>query len=237
MTGERTEHEPLPADGPLAAVLGQDPRRSAGDRPAVGQRVGSTAAEEHAPVYRRLIRRETNASRSGTVVVAMLVVLLIAAVAVFAAALVLLDQTVAGIDPRVVVDRAVRAPAGLDTTIVVGIAAVLAVLGLVFLLHGLLPQRRPRHTMSSDRLAVVVDDEVLASAAARAARSATRLGPDGALGTVGRRTVDVVLRPAAGVDVPAVAATEAVEREFAAIDAHPTVTARVRVQPTGRIDG
>ena len=72
---------------------------------------------------------------------------------------------------------------------------------------------------------------------ARAARSATRLGADAAVGTVGRRTVDVVLRPAAGVDVPAVAATEAVEREFAAIDAQPALAARVRVQPTGRVDG
>ncbi|WFR68102.1 hypothetical protein P9139_07235 [Curtobacterium flaccumfaciens] len=188
-------------------------------------------------MYRRIVRRETNASRSGTVVVAMLVVLVIAAAAVFAAALVLLDQRVLGIDPRDVVDGAARAPRGLDATVAIGVAAIVAVVGLVFLAQGLLPQRRPRHAMSSGRLAVVVDDEVLASAAARAARSATRLGPDAAVGTVGRRTVEVVLRPAAGVDVPAVAATEAVTEEFAAIDAEPPVTARVRVQPTGRVDG
>lgn len=191
----------------------------------------------HDRVYRRIVRREMSASRSGTVVVAMLVLLVLAAAAVFAAALVLLDQRVLGIDPRDVVDRAVRAPRGLDTTVTVGIAAIVAFLGLVFLAQGLLPQRRPRHAMSSDRLAVVVDDEVLASAAARAARSATRLGPDAAVGTVGRRTVDVVLRPAAGVDVPAVAATDAVTEEFAAIDVEPPVVARVRVQPTGRVDG
>ncbi|MGN8051097.1 hypothetical protein ACTJKO_15560 [Curtobacterium sp. 22159] len=191
----------------------------------------------HDRVYRRILRRETNASRSGAVVVAMLVTLVVAAAAVFAAALVLLDQRVLGIDPRDLVDAARRAPRGLDTTVVVGIGAIIAVVGLVFLAQALLPQRRPRHVMSSERLAVVVDDEVLASAAARAARSATRLGPDAAVGTVGRRTVDVVLRPAAGVDVPAVAATEAVQAELAAIDPGPAVTARVRVQPTGRVDG
>ena len=191
----------------------------------------------HDRTYRRILRRESTASRSGTVVVAVLVVLVIAAAAVFAAALVFLGQRALGIDPRDLVDAAARAPRGLDTTIVVGVAAIVAVVGLVFLAQGLLPQRRPRHTMSSDRLAVVVDDEVLASAAARAARSATRLGPDAAVGTVGRRTVDVVLRPAAGVDVPAVAATEAVTEEFRAIDVVPSVTARVRVQPTGRVDG
>ncbi|MET3452022.1 hypothetical protein [Curtobacterium sp. 1544] len=191
----------------------------------------------HDRTYRRILRRESTASRSGTVVVAVLVVLVIAAAAVFAAALVFLGQRALGIDPRDLVDAAARAPRGLDTTIVVGVAAIVAVVGLVFLAQGLLPQRRPRHTMSSDRLAVVVDDEVLASAAARAARSATRLGPDAAVGTVGRRTVDVVLRPAAGVDVPAVAATDAVTEEFRAIDVVPSVTARVRVQPTGRVDG
>ena len=206
-------------------MTGVDPARSAGDH------------DGHSAVYRRLLRRETTASRSGTVVVAMLVVLLVAAAAVFAATLVLLDQRAAGVDPRAVVDAAVRAPSGLDTTVVVGLAAVVAFLGLVFLLRGVLPQRRPRHTMSSRRLAVVVDDEVLASAAARAARSATRLGPDAAVGTVGRRTVDVVLRPAAGVEVPAVAATEAVRDELESIDARPSLTAHVRVQPTGRVDG
>ncbi|WP_144710070.1 hypothetical protein [Curtobacterium pusillum] len=197
----------------------------------------SSTGRTHDRVYRRIVRRETNASRSGAVVVAMLVALVVAAAAVFAAVLVLLDQRVLGIDPRDVVDTAARAPRGLDATIVIGIGAVVALVGLVFLGQGLLPQRRPRHAMSSVRLAVVVDDEVLASAAARAARSATRLGPDAAVGTVGRRTVDVVLRPAAGVDVPAVAATEAVESEFVAIDAQPSVTVRVRVQPTGRVDG
>ncbi|WP_439693670.1 hypothetical protein ACRQ4B_05430 [Curtobacterium sp. SP.BCo] len=188
-------------------------------------------------LYRRILRRETSASRSGTVVVAVLVLLLVAAAAVFAAALVFLGQRALGVDPRDVVDAAVRAPRGLDTTIVVGVAAIVALVGLVFLTQGLLPQRRPRHTMSSERLAVVVDDEVLASAAARAARSATRLGPDAAVGTVGRRTVDVVLRPAAGVDVPAVAATDAVAEELRTMRVDPPVTPRVRVQPTGRVDG
>jgi hypothetical protein len=194
-------------------------------------------APGHDRVYRRIVRRETNASRSGAVVVAMLVTLVVAAAAVFAAALVFLDQRALGVDPRAVVGAAAGAPRGLDATVVVGIAAIVALVGLVFLAQGLLPQRRPRHAMSSSRLAVVVDDEVLASAAARAARSATRLGPDAAVGTVGRRTVDVVLRPPAGADVPAVAASDAVAAEFAAIDAQPTVAARVRVQPTGRVDG
>jgi hypothetical protein len=186
---------------------------------------------------RRVLRRETHVSRSVSTVVAMLLLLVVAAAAVFAAVLVFLDQRVLGIDPRDVVDTAVAAPRGLDPTVVVGVGAVVAVIGLVLLAKGVLPGRRPRHTMPSGRLAVVVDDEVLASAAARAARTATRLGPDATVGTVGRRTVDVVLRPAAGVDVPAVAAKDAVDREFAEIDVVPAVHARVRVQPTGRVDG
>lgn len=217
----------------MSAAPAVDP---VGDRADPVVPAGQSPAD-HRATYRRLLRRETHVSRSGSVVVAMLIALALAATAVFAGALVLLDQNVLGVDPRAVVDAALAAPDSLETTIVIGVGAVVALIGLVLLLQGILPQRRPRHVMSSDRLAVVVDDEVLASAAARAARSATRLGDDAAVGTVGRRTVDVVLRPAAGVDVPAVAATEAVEREFAAIDAQPALAARVRVQPTGRVDG
>ena len=79
---------------------------------------------EHAATYRRLLRRETHVSRSGAVVIAMLITLVLAAAAVFAGALVLLDQNVLGVDPRAVVDAALAAPDGLDTTLVVGIAAI-----------------------------------------------------------------------------------------------------------------
>lgn len=188
-------------------------------------------------VHRRVLHRETHVSRSVAASVAMVLLLLLAAVVVAAAVFVLLDQSPWGLDARTVVDAAERAPRGLQGPIVVGAGAVVALVGLTFLLQGLLPRRRPRHTMRSDRLAVVLDDEVLASAVARAARSATRLGPDAAVGTVGRRSVEVVLRPAAGVEVPSVAATEAVDRELAAVDPVPSVQPRVRVQPTGRVDG
>jgi hypothetical protein len=188
-------------------------------------------------VYRRILRRETHVSRSAAVSVTMAFVVLAAAVVVVAAAAVLLDQRVGGFDPRSVIDGARIAPRGLVAAIAIPAGGVVALLGLVLVLQGVLPARRPRHTMSSERLAIVIDDEVIASAAARAARSVTRLGPDAAVGTVGKRTVDVVLRPAAGVDVPVVAATEAVEAEIAAIDCSPSVSPRIRVQPTGRVDG
>ncbi len=58
----------------------------------------SSAGNER--VYRRVLRRETSASRSGTVVVAMLLTVLLAAAVVFAAAVVLLGQRVAGVDPE-----------------------------------------------------------------------------------------------------------------------------------------
>ncbi|PYY44282.1 hypothetical protein [Curtobacterium sp. MCBD17_023] len=186
---------------------------------------------------RRLVRRETSASRSASVVVAMTIVVLVAVTLATAAVAVLLGQRIAGVDPRDLVDAAVRAPAGLTGAVVVAVGAVLALLGLWSLLHGLLPARRPRHVLRSDRLGVVVDDEVLASAAARAARSATRLAPEAAVGSVGRRTLDVVLLPASGVDVDQASAAAAVDRELAAVDVVPPVTARVRVRPTGRVDG
>jgi hypothetical protein len=186
---------------------------------------------------RRLVRRETSAARTPSVVVAMVLLLLLAAAVGTAAVVVLLHERIAGIDPRTLVDAAVRAPAALVDAVVIAIGVAVALLGLWFMLRGLLPSRRPRHEIRSDRLGVVVDDEVIASAAARAARAATRLPPDAAVGSVGRRTLDVVLLPASGVDVAAIAATEAVERELAAVDTVSSLTATVRVRPTGRIDG
>ena len=87
------------------------------------------AHDDHRATYRRLLRRETHVSRSAAVVVAMLIALVLAAAAVFAGALVLLDQSVLGIDPRAVVDAALAAPDGLDTTVVVGIGAIVALSG------------------------------------------------------------------------------------------------------------
>lgn len=191
--------------------------------------------EEH--IHRRILRRETRVSRSAAVSTVMVFVVLAAAVVVTAATLVLIDQRLGGVDPRTFVDAVLAAPDRLDRTLVVIGGVVVAVVGLLVLVQGVLPQRRPRHTMPSARLAIVIDDEVIASATARAARSVTRLGTDAAVGTVGRRTADVVLRPAAGVDVPVVAVTDAVEAELAAIDAVPSVSARIRVQPAGRVEG
>jgi hypothetical protein len=209
--------------------------------------VSTSPAKGTPPVHddrfvRRLVRRETSASRSASVVVAMTIVVLVAVTVATAAVVVLLGQRIAGVDPRELVDAAVRAPAGLTTAgltaaVVIAVGAVLALLGLWSLLHGLLPARRPRHVVRSDRLGVVVDDEVLASTAARAARSATRLAPEAAVGSVGRRTLDVVLLPASGLDVDQASAAAAVDRELAAVDVVPPVTARVRVRPTGRVDG
>ncbi|WIB64109.1 hypothetical protein [Curtobacterium sp. MCBD17_040] len=211
----------------LAAPPGfGDPRDRSADDPA-----------EHDRVHRRLLRRETHVSRSVAVSVTMVCVVLVAAAVALAAVLVLLHERLAGFEPRTVVDAAVAAPAGTVLPVLDVVGGLVAFLGLVLVLLGVLPKRRARHTMPSQRLAVVVDDEVLASATARAARSVTRLGPEGAVGTVGRRTAEVVLRPAAGVDVPVVAVTEAVRAEVATIDPTPAISVRVRVQPAGRVDG
>jgi hypothetical protein len=188
-------------------------------------------------VYRRVIRRETHVSRTAAVSVLMVFVLLAAIVVVTGASLVLLDERLGGFDPRAFMDAVANAPAGLTQWIVIVAGGVAALVGLVLLLQGVLPQRRPRHAIRSARLAVIVDDEVIASATARAARGVTRLGPEAAVGTVGRRTAQVVVRPAAGADVPVVAVSDAVRAELDDIDPTPTIVATVRVQPAGRVDG
>lgn len=100
-------------------------------------------------------------------------------------------------------------PAGL-----VAAGAGLMILGLIFLVLALRAGRRSRHVLASDRAAVVVDDEVIAAALSRSARTASRLAPEQVATTVGRRTVDVVLHPSSGTPADSDAAEAAVRDEI-----------------------
>ncbi|WP_066522376.1 hypothetical protein [Curtobacterium ammoniigenes] len=190
-----------------------------------------------AAVERRVLRREGSVSRSGAAAVVAVIALLVALGVLAAGVAGLLGERIGVFDPRA---AAAAVPVLPQQTMpwvlaVIGVAAM--VVGVFVLALGVLPKRRPRHVARAERLAVIIDDEVIASALARAARSRTRLGPEASVASVGRSTADVVLRPPAGLDVPAVAATGAVEDELTSIGAEPPITARLRVLPTGRVGG
>ncbi|MDO5754252.1 hypothetical protein [Arthrobacter sp.] len=90
---------------------------------------------------------------------------------------------------------------------------ILVLAGIAVLALAILPGRKPRHIVDNDRFAVVVDGEVLAAAVSRTARTAAQLAPEQVTSSVGRKRIDVVVRPGSGRTVDKESVKYAVERE------------------------
>lgn len=118
------------------------------------------------------------------------------------------------------------------TTALLGVAAIM-VLGLVALIVAITPGRLARHVLPHDRLAVVVDDNVLASSLSRAARTAASVSSSGVRTTIGSRTALVVVTPSSGFpvdrDVVRTAAVSVIDR----LAPRPIVSLDVAVAPSG----
>lgn len=149
-------------------------------------------------VYRRLLRRETHSPRSGpaSVVAAVLALLLIAAI---------------GLSIWWAVDRQFRSNlsawwAGIGSTVdprvalIIG-AIVAVIIGLLLLLAAVLPGGLARHARATDRFVVVIDDGVLADAAADAVAYQNDLDRSQVRTTIGRRALDVRVTPTSGLSI------------------------------------
>ncbi|MGM7667666.1 hypothetical protein [Microbacterium sp. A93] len=149
-------------------------------------------------VYRRLVRRETHSSRSvaavfvaAVIAVALFVLLGLSAWAAFDAgfrdaATTWITDTVAGLDAE-------------STLTVVGIVAL--ILAVMLFLIALTPGRRARHARVTDRIALVVDDGVLADAAADAVTRQCALARNQVSTTMTRRALTVRVTPTSGLGV------------------------------------
>jgi len=182
-------------------------------------------------VYRRVLRRETHSSRAGAAItVAVCLILLLIAAGAGCVFLILHLPTVAVLE-EVFAELgrfrpAVRYP-------VLGGGIVLAVLGLIVLVLGIVPGRKARRQLASERTAVVVDDTVIANAIADRVSSAAGADRGRVKVTVGRRRADVRIVPTSGVPVSMAAATDAAGTEAAGygLSGHP----RVRIAEHGAV--
>lgn len=187
-----------------------------------------------APMQRAL-RRETHSPRSALSVVA--------AVAVAAGALYcLLEFTLAALGQPSWLVHPLEAGAWLAalpgpySPLLLGAAGVvLALLGLIFLGNGLLPGRRARHVVSDPRVAIVVDDEVVASALARCARMAAGVTREQVMVVVSARVVQVNIRPTSGIRLSEAAIQAAVEAELADMALDPVPSVVVKLADSGVI--
>jgi hypothetical protein len=126
-------------------------------------------------------------------------------------------------------------PRSVPPSLLVPAGLLVFVVGLVLFLAGVLPGRRARYAVPNARTAVVVDAEILASSLARRARLTAGVGPEQVLVTVGRRLVEVSVRPTSGIPVNADEVRAAVEGELRGTVAEPFPAVRVTIAPSGVI--
>jgi hypothetical protein len=190
---------------------------------------------------RRILYRETHSSRAPVATLAAVLVMVLAAYGLLEAAVHAIGQPAWLIEPQLAAERIVALPAGLPPLLLGALGAVLAMVGLFFFLNAVLPGRRARHVLNGPGLdpgitpAVVVDDEVIASALARSARLAANVTPEQVMVVVSRRQVIVNVRPTSGVPVDETAVLAAVQEELGQMALVPSPEVQVNVATSGVI--
>jgi hypothetical protein len=186
---------------------------------------------------RRVVFRETHSSRAAVAVVAAVLVMGLAGYGLLESAVHAIGQPAWLIEPQLAAERIVALPAGVPPLLLGAGGAVIAMIGLFFLLNAVLPGRRARHVLNAggSSTAMVVDDEVIASALARSARLAANVTPEQVMVVVSQRQVIVNVRPTSGVPVTENAVLAAVQDELREMSLDPLPEVRVNVSTAGVI--
>ncbi|MFE7504143.1 hypothetical protein [Promicromonospora sp. NPDC057488] len=155
-------------------------------------------------VYRRVVRRETHAPRTGAAVVLAAVLVLVLLVALGLSVWWLVDPAARGGLADRMTPLTSRAD---DSASLVAVGVLALVVGIALVLAAVLPGRLRRRARRTDRLALVVDDGVLADAVVAAVAVRCGIDPRQVSATVGRRRTTVRVTPTSGVPVDHEAAT------------------------------
>lgn len=181
------------------------------------------------PAFRRIVRRETHSPRTVAMIVAVVLLVLALVYAGVEIVLWLLAQPALLVGPGAAVAWIVDLPALPQTGLVIAGGAVIAVLGLVFLILGIAPGRLPRHEMTGDGRAVVVDNGVIASSVAQRISEETGILRDEITVGVSHRVVDVTVRSGFGDPYEKEPIVRVVDAELERYALIPSLTSRVRV--------
>lgn len=201
--------------------------------PGFGDAVEPKPVAGEEPGMARILRRETHSSRAGAAGIAAVLVIVLCVYALLESAVRALGQPPWLIDPGTAAERIIALPAGISPLLLGASGAVIAMFGLFFFLHAVLPGRRARHLLRDPRIAVVVDDEVLASALARRARLAANVTQEQVMVVVSQRQVVVNVRPTSGSPVSEEAVLSAVQAELEEMSPVPLPEVRVNLGTSG----
>lgn len=177
---------------------------------------------------RRLVRRERHHSRSAAVSIALGVLIVVAAYLGTESVLALIHRPALLVTPSALLD-ALSKPAVWTIPAV----AVLVVLALAAIISAFAPGRRSRHRLADDRLAVIVDDDVLAGAVSRRVATAGSVPRTQALTQVSSRRAIVRVTPNSGFAIDRDAVSAAANDVVAELAPIPGVRTRVSVAESG----
>ncbi|MDQ0238850.1 DUF6286 domain-containing protein [Arthrobacter bambusae] len=183
----------------------------------------------------RILKRETRSSRAGMAALAAALVIAACLYALLESALRAIGQPPWLIDPQTAAERLTALPGGISPLLLGALGGVVAMVGLMFFLNAVLPGRKSRRLLEDPRSGVVVDDEVIASALARAARTAANVTQEQVMVVVSQRLVVVNVRPTSGVPLHEERILAAVEDELQRMAPSPMPSVRVNVAASGVI--
>ncbi|MGO4383600.1 DUF6286 domain-containing protein [Specibacter sp. RAF43] len=182
-----------------------------------------------------ILRRETHSSRAPLSVTAAVIVTLLAIYGLLEALLRALGQPPWLLDPPIAAQQLTELPHGPSGVLLTVLGLLVFLLGLILFAQAVLPGRRARHVIADPRVAVVVDDEVIASALARRARVAAGVSREQVMVVVTARTVHVNVRPTSGIRLDEDQIQAAVEAELDVMGLEPAPAVTVSLAATGVI--
>lgn len=189
-------------------------------------------------LYARIVRRETHSPRSVIGIIVAIAVLVIGLYLILEIALELFQLKPVLLAPSTLIENLAEPSTALAQFVpgaVIGAGVVVAIIGVILLVVGIAPGRRARHTVSSDRGAVVIDDVVIASSLARRAAAVSGISPDQVVVSVGKSTASIVVTPTTGTLIDESAVLADAKEHLSELAVQPAITATVSVRSSGVI--
>lgn len=181
------------------------------------------------PVLRRVVRRETHSPRTVATFVAVILLILALVYIGLEIVLSLAAQPELLLGPAAAGGWLIGLPTAQPAGLVIAGSAVLALLGVIFVWLAVTPGRLSKHTLDAGDRAVVVDNGVIASALAQHLSEETGLARENITVGVGHRSVDVTVRPGAGIPLDKSLVQSAVDLELETYRLTRSVRTRVRI--------
>lgn len=187
-------------------------------------------APASSPALSRVVRRETHSPRTVAMFVAVIIVILALLYVGTEIVLSLLGLPALLVAPGAALAWLIALPSAEPAAAVIAGSIVVAVIGFLLVLLAVSPGRLSKHQLSWGERAVVVDNGVIAAALAQHLSTETGLARDAITVGVAHRSIDVTVRPGAGVPLDADRVRELAEAEVARFQLTRPVRTRVRVE-------